>query len=979
MPHLAESTRLDIENRTIFAELATSEGYITSTLDLTLEIGNRNGKFTVGKDESISAEEWRGWFDRGFNGTILQGLLLPSGANRQVRANWVSGEVDLGQHVVWSGTELKFRSEEEEKKEEHECDDKITRPVGQRDQLEVSDGVLHATSPENGKQGTIDLNTKLGNHDGQFHLDGANFSMSTRNCTISGTTMCGELRKINGAWQDDKVDLSQWIEWCNGSLAFYTPGLPSQPVATVDCKHCRPLLRRGKLCLPLNNEPVHLSLPLGGPGCPICSFLRLIVRDACRSSNKSPYECVVTPSLYNTCRQTIIEVRLGNTDQADTFAPSIARYAIYNRTGMENPKNAFQGLTLSCYAELQGSTEIFQPVPRSSFPDIWFEPVRRWAFVQDWLTNCSTNHEGDCTAEVWRPLPARVLDLVGLGENRIRLVVTSGECERYACLSHCWGHAMSTTLTAANNDQFALSGIDVSSLPKTFRDAISICARLGIRYLWIDSLCIKQDSKLDWERESIKMASYYGNCFLCIAATSSSNSEAGCQIVSKRTAIKCTGMGPDGLPYRLLACPFDQIASFDSKQHFTQLTEDTLTEKFPLLRRAWAYQERHLSPRILHLCGNEVVLECGLDLTCECGSCKDYQLNWTKSVPRPNLRSYNWQKSTPEALNQESWGSIQSWRSACTAYSTLDLTFPTDKLAAISGLAKSSGLSGEYLAGLWTNYLLADLCWFVGPEVVSYDIGITKQQTLKDKERKLAAKDRPVRYVAPSWSWASVMEPISYCDIALWPKPTAHTTLLDAVMRKESESSMGSVATGSHLTLRGYIVETAWKYDLEAVGPDDRWFKLRDVRGFQGKFVLQGNTGWSIFTMAPQDYDAWNAEEIRFLPDYNIVGSTTNSIPTDEPLYLLPIHSEVTLIPIDKLKPEEKKKSIVLGQAGDTKYVDSDFEQVTALVLRRLPEHEVIKTTELAVYERVGFTNFVARKPLQSCWRGSIEANIILV
>ncbi|KAH8598227.1 hypothetical protein B0O99DRAFT_495675, partial [Bisporella sp. PMI_857] len=92
-----------------------------------------------------------------------------------------------------------------------------------------------------------------------------------------------------------------------------------------------------------------------------------------------------------------------------------------------------------------------------------------------------------------------------------------------------------------------------------------VCRKLGIRYLWIDSLCIRQDSKEDWQVESQRMGTYYSNCTVCIAATGSANS----------------------------------MESFKN-----------LLRYFPLLTRGWVMQERLLAPRVLHFCGSEVVFEC---------------------------------------------------------------------------------------------------------------------------------------------------------------------------------------------------------------------------------------------------------------------------------------------------------------------------------------------------------------------------------
>jgi hypothetical protein len=92
-------------------------------------------------------------------------------------------------------------------------------------------------------------------------------------------------------------------------------------------------------------------------------------------------------------------------------------------------------------------------------------------------------------------LPKRVIDIGDEGTNP-RLYISEGEKQQYAALSHCWGPSqLLTTNTATISDR--QKGINWQDLPKTFRDAIKICHILGIRYIWIDSLCIIQDDRYD--------------------------------------------------------------------------------------------------------------------------------------------------------------------------------------------------------------------------------------------------------------------------------------------------------------------------------------------------------------------------------------------------------------------------------------------------------------------------------------------------
>jgi hypothetical protein len=99
----------------------------------------------------------------------------------------------------------------------------------------------------------------------------------------------------------------------------------------------------------------------------------------------------------------------------------------------------------------------------------------------------------------------------------------------YACLSHCWGSGADIVKTLEDNFQtHSTVGIEIGALPATFRDATEICQKLHINYLWIDSLCIIQDSDNDWQMQAASMADIYENSYITIAASGAKDSTEGC-------------------------------------------------------------------------------------------------------------------------------------------------------------------------------------------------------------------------------------------------------------------------------------------------------------------------------------------------------------------------------------------------------------------------------------------------------------------
>jgi hypothetical protein len=142
----------------------------------------------------------------------------------------------------------------------------------------------------------------------------------------------------------------------------------------------------------------------------------------------------------------------------------------------------------------------------------------------DWIRECTGNH-AICGKGEARPLPTRILDIGGFGSNRvIKLVESKGLPAKYAAISHCWGSLSSDPLILTKNTLEAFkNGSSWNQLPRLFQETIDLVQRLGIRYIWIDSLCIIQDDVLDWQQESAMMCSVYSNSYVTIAATGAGN------------------------------------------------------------------------------------------------------------------------------------------------------------------------------------------------------------------------------------------------------------------------------------------------------------------------------------------------------------------------------------------------------------------------------------------------------------------------
>jgi len=305
------------------------------------------------------------------------------------------------------------------------------------------------------------------------------------------------------------------------------------------------------------------------------------------------------------------------------------------------------------------------------------------ALASDWLRSCLTEHE-DCTniTDADDPfLPSRVIEISGGDPKTVKLCEHVANMRaRYMCLSYCWGGADFIRTTTASI-QSHLSGIPLERLPAVFRDFIQVARTFQVRYVWIDSLCIIQDSTEDWKREAGRMAAIYRNSFLTIAAAGAANPQPGLFAHRQVSVTDCVQ------PHIVDHPPSP---------------EKPPSTSFPLSSRGWVYQEQVLSPRVLSFGPNEIFWHCQTTHNCECGQYRCGMLQTSKGRLKTSFYRH-----------QEGLDHMKMWHQAVEQYSTLKLTKWSDRLPAISGIAEYNMTErrkdSTYLAGLWCDSLLCDL------------------------------------------------------------------------------------------------------------------------------------------------------------------------------------------------------------------------------------------------------------------------------
>ena len=406
-----------------------------------------------------------------------------------------------------------------------------------------------------------------------------------------------------------------------------------------------------------------------------------------------------------------------------------------------------------------------------------------WDLLRNWLATCELRHS-KCVQRVPSKLqlPTRILDVGGLEDNHVWLITTDAQCEgRYITLSHCWGDDAGKIIKLTSDTIIELStGIDDDALPLTYRDAVVATRELGCRFLWIDSLCIMQDSEKEWQHEAGRMDAVYGNAYCNIGATSSANPEGG--------------LFQERLPAQMELQIFEAEIGTVGRRKLTSYHSfewDRRLGDSRLLRRAWVVQERILARRMIHFSQGEVFWECLQHSACEQfpeGIPRTMEYLQTKGQLADALWARGSQISTQDHryhldVDEEKKSVQTCWMNLLEEYTKCQISREEDRLPAISGLAKLMVPTlGEYLAGLWSYDLAYQLLWWV-----PVDAG---------------AVHYPSHKRSPSWSWVAVEGHIKWDVLPegrqLFKLELAH---IDPI---EKENPFGQIQD-ARLRLRGHL------------------------------------------------------------------------------------------------------------------------------------------------------------------------------
>lgn len=231
-----------------------------------------------------------------------------------------------------------------------------------------------------------------------------------------------------------------------------------------------------------------------------------------------------------------------------------------------------------------------------------------------WLQDCDSTHE-QCRGHQSAAPPTRLIEVGVHGTTSLKLIETSEtppQDERYVALSHPWGEktlhppfcTWRTNVLGDGHDIDSFKqAIPFDNMPATFQNAVIVTRALGVRYIWIDSICIIQGTDGDFNEEASRMEDVFSGAYCVLAAS------------------RATGMHDGFLGERRRRRDFVTFARHANEKPFyvcepiDDFSQDVLES--PLNKRGWVLQERALARRSVYFTETQMYFECGEGIRCE--------------------------------------------------------------------------------------------------------------------------------------------------------------------------------------------------------------------------------------------------------------------------------------------------------------------------------------------------------------------------
>ncbi|KAI3581763.1 heterokaryon incompatibility protein-domain-containing protein [Fusarium oxysporum f. sp. albedinis] len=473
---------------------------------------------------------------------------------------------------------------------------------------------------------------------------------------------------------------------------------------------------------------------------------------------KEPWSLWPTTQDCKLCKMTSTssygQVRGWTSFLADEHAPGMTR--VTPIIGIQSSQRAIAGFqvvsgygcnfTFSIWSE---NGEVWVPEDSGFEPDSRNGPGRRslpistrpppdtnygekdFDLIRSWFATCHDHHEG-CrvtTAELISEdyeaiLPTRLIDIDRIAEGVVTLVDTTGTRGSFCALSYCWGSSKQkrTTKTTLSEHQ---NGIDINELPQVFKDAIRITHEIGLRYLWVDSLCIIQDDEEDWSTEANRMSEVYQNADLVIAAAGAYDPTEGCFLKRKTSAFP---------PLLISTIPTTEDFEESKSIWVQEYVPGRGPSRGPLQTRGWTLQETILARRSIHF------MPSGMYWRCQ-------ELKADERIGEPVIHINDWLSFLTDFSSKKEHRLLakhtDDWLSLLTNFSKRQLSKKEDRLIAIQGLvnviSNMTKLHCGYHKGIFIDRIPEQILWTL------------RRLYVDEKMDKGETWDG-----APTWSWAHI-------------------------------------------------------------------------------------------------------------------------------------------------------------------------------------------------------------------------------
>ena len=427
--------------------------------------------------------------------------------------------------------------------------------------------------------------------------------------------------------------------------------------------------------------------------------------------------------------------------------------------------------------------------------------------LKSWLCLCDRHHGSQCSPRVdQQELDIRLIDTT----NQCivsRPLLDSSTHRDYVALSYVWGDVQHLYVPvrgaySALGKKGAL--LDLKT-PKTILDAIQLIQQLGLRYLWVDALCIKQDDFSDKEEQIAQMGSVFESALFTIIAASGNDCDAGLPGIRSGTRFKQQQLVEAG-----------NITLLSSVQHPYEKILTPETSKWS--RRAWTFQEELLSRRRLIFTDEQVWWRCPCATWCE-----QSQLETEDAI------GFLSSDQTVELSLEERYSKLRprDYFDLVSEYALRELSYPSDALNAFKGILS-----------VLTDYSKEQFFW--GFAVSSFE------RHLYWWARKAKVRTPLLDQCLPTWSWVDWEGEISFRDYKSYKPVVACFTIRENGENQETAQLVCGPRTS--FGARGYDLPLKDDFivSMEAIRAD------YSIHSLKSNFHIFFYTYSAMFYLMPQ-------------------------------------------------------------------------------------------------------------------------------